>query len=180
MTTFYTATTPEGHVFKRSTANRTYTHMVVAVYSVRSQRAACEANTREDYRRSVKYYREMAAGQHPAHPTPVDGFHPSHGMADPVKYAAYVAECDARSAKNVTDAHAWLALDVEARVVAALAAFDAGRAADTYKNADGTLFYRDAGWCGRPDLAQKLAATTMKTAHDCMILEAVEVTKRPK
>lgn len=175
MTTHY-MTTLDNVTFTRTTANRTYTHMVVGKTNIAQARVNAEKSARTYWETSLSYMQERAEGKHPAHITPVSGFHESYGMADPVKYAAYVAECDKQSAKRVVDALAWLAIGEEGLVAQYLADFDARRAKSTNISADGQDFLWDAGWCGRLDLAHKLAAKTPRA----VVLEVVEVPKAVK
>lgn len=173
MTKFYKVTLPTGATFTRTTANRSYSHMVVAIYRVASERARAEQAARDTWKMNLKYTQECAAGGHRAQVIEASGFHPDHGYSDPVKYAAYVARQHGLDVEQKAHALAKLAHGVEGAVADRLAQFDAAIATSRYNSADGTEFYRDAGWCGRLDLAEKLAATVSNP----WIMDTVEITK---
>jgi hypothetical protein len=180
MTTHYIAKF-DGVTFTRSTAGRAYTDMVITVYNIAEERRATETRARANFRRDLPYTMEVAAGMHPSHPIPASGFHPSHGMLNPdgtrsEKYAAYVAERAAYDADYIARSKAWIAVGEEGHVAKALADFDARRAKATNNSSDGKSFYCDCGWCGRPDLAEKLAARYSNS----MILPTEVVASRPK
>lgn len=173
MTKFYKVTLPTGATFTRTTVSRSYSHMVVAVHSVASERRGAEQSTRDYFKRNHKYYEEIVRGGHKEQPIPPSGFHPTRGMTDPANYAAYVARIDANNAQRVIDSTEWLAKGVEGMVAEALAKFDANLATSKYLSADRTERYYDAGWCGRLDLAEKLASTVGRP----WIMDTVEITK---
>lgn len=171
----------DGVVFNRSTASRTYTHMVIQIVNLAEERRAVEQRARSNYRRNLPYYKEVVAGKYPAVIAPPSEFHSSYGMINPngtpsEKYAAYVAEREHSAIQQKERAHGWLALGENGHTDAVLADFDARLAKATNKSSDGKSRYLDCGWCGRPDLAEKLAART----HNSEILRVEVVASRPK
>lgn len=169
----------DGVTFTRSSANRVYAYMVVAVYNIAEERADTRNAAVTYWLRNRGYMQESADGKHPEHLSTPGEFHPSYGMDDPVKYAAYRVGVEKRSAERVASAKAWLAAGEAGLVAEYLERFDANLAEAHNISSDGKSFYNSAGWCGRLDLAEKLAGTVSKRAR-VVILEAVKVAAKPK
>lgn len=167
--TNYTATF-DGVTFKRSTTSRVYTHMVVGKYSIAQERAAAEKSTRRYFKENRSYSQSMVDGTQKAHVLLASEFHESHGMSDSAKYAAYVAQQESDHAGYVERAREWLALGEEGHVAERLAEFDKDR---NNVSSDGLYFICDMGWCGRLDLAEKLAGAKESGAVETFIVEAV-------
>ncbi|WP_172373350.1 hypothetical protein [Mesorhizobium sp. NZP2234] len=149
--TIYTAIDPAGVEHKRTTADRTYTHTVV--YQ-RSKVAAVEAATTKSARgfhaKNGQYYLDCIR----------DGRHENlmsfeHYRADTDRQARDVAEAIGNLAGATTAAEY-----AEAKVAAHLARIEA---------TDWTIWH-NLGWCGRHDLARKLAAKT----SGAVILPAIQ------
>lgn len=180
MTTHYTAQL-DNVTFTRSTQNRTYTHCVAYRKDIALERAQAERNANERWDTNLQYHQDLVSGKSPAHITPATGFHASYGAADAqgnptVKYAEYVAKQNLRHAETVARAQAELDRGRIATVLSDLAVFDARVATSSIVSSDGKDFIYEAGWCGRPDLAQKLAAQYSRA----VILDAVVVAKPAK
>lgn len=169
MTKYYKATLPTGAVFTR-TSVRVYSHMVVAVYDAAEERLACERQHRGTWKLNLKYRQECATGAHKSTP-----FQSERWTAE--QNAREVVETDKRNAAQKAHAQELLDKGVEAIVAEELAAYDERRLTDKFASADRTEFYRDAGWCGRLDLAEKLATSVMKHTELAWILDSVEITK---
>lgn len=138
--TKYTAT-HEGFTFKRSSA-RTYTNMVIYLGSVSQDRKDCELGRRSYWKINQRYYRDLANGINRLWDKYPEQFTPE------------------KIAEEIADAKAWLEKGEEGHVADALARFEErlSKADPKRLRADGDTYWIDAGWCGRPDLAQKLAA----------------------
>lgn len=137
--------THEGRTFTR-TSPRTYTHAVVVKGNVYADRERCERQTRETWTMNLAYHQAKAAG--------TSRFLERSSWESPEAHQARVTETQAKAA-------AYLDGGVEAEVLRQLAAFDLRLKADLAKgfklDDDGT-YWSCAGWCGRPDLAAKLAS----------------------
>jgi len=133
-----TATLPNGEVITRTT-ERTYTHVVVYTINEAKMMAACWVPDKEKQeRKNFKYYVECAAGEHE---------HARVHEGAPEWKASSAATCR----KNGEDMMAEFPT-----VEAYLAGQKARSEAHARKQID--IGWHIAGWCGRPDLAQKLAA----------------------
>jgi hypothetical protein len=167
MTTHYIATI-DGCTFKRSTAGRTYTHMVVVESNIVLQRKEVAERAAKEFADNLDWFNQQARGW---------WFYDGNRTQAPEKILF--------SAEEIADGKAKIAAGVEGFVANKLANFDAAIAKHSRKSSDGKSTYGDAGWCGRADLAQKLAAkyTTGQFAHitdRVHILPAVKVEKAPK
>ncbi|MER9003312.1 hypothetical protein NKI15_06745 [Mesorhizobium sp. M0862] len=149
--TIYTAIDPAGVEHKRTTADRTYTHTVVFQ---RSKAAAIEAATAKSARgfhaNNGQYYLDCIR----------DGRHSNlmsfeHYRNDTDRQARDVAEA-IEHLSGVTTAAEF----ADAKVAAHVARIEA---------TDWTIWH-NAGWCGRHDLALKLAAK----ASGAVILPAIQ------
>jgi hypothetical protein len=147
-----TATLPNGEVIDRTTA-RTYTHVVVYTINEAKMMAACWVPDQEKQeRKNFKYYVECAAGEH------------EHRYA-PAGSDQWKIDNAATYRKQAQDIIAEFPT-VEDYV--------AGRKAKSEyyarKQIDGG--WHIAGWCGRADLALKLAKSRVHHAEDlCRIIE---------
>jgi hypothetical protein len=134
-----TATLPNGEVIDRTTA-RTYTHVVVYTINEAKMMAACWTPQNEKQeRQNFVYYAQCAAGEHD---------HARVHEGAPEWKASSAATCR----KNGEDMMAEFPT---------VEAFVAGRKARSEYHARKQINagWHIAGWCGRPDLAQKLAAS---------------------
>ena len=177
MTTHYEAKL-DGVTFTRSTKTRTYTHMVVGKYSIANSRAQAEKQVRQYWKTNLKYYQDCAAGKHPQVPGSPKDWHVGYGMLDDAgntmaKWDAYVAECKSQSEERQQAAALWVSKGVEGHVADRLADFDAHIKQANNISSDRLYTLCDMGWCGRPDLAKKLAAKY--GAVETFILDAVVV-----
>lgn len=128
-----------GFTFTRTSATRRYTHVVLTQHSMAADRRDAEASARRCWTTNLGYHQERAGGV--------------HRLAE--KYPAqYTPEA---IAADVAESQAWLAKGVEGHVAEAMARFDARRV-DWQTLDDGDTYFCAAGWCGREDLARKLAA----------------------
>lgn len=150
MATQYLATDALGTTHTRKT-DRTYTHTVVTQYGYEAAVAHCHAAHAAETARELKsptanfkYYTDIAAGND------------KYPEADWIGGARVVNE--ARQALRIADAQARIEGGFDAyraRILAdALARIEANKAAGYYTR------FHNLGWCGRLDLAQKLAAKT--------------------
>lgn len=149
MTTKHSAT-HLGLTFTRNSKGRVYSHAVIAAGSVAADRLQAEESARFSWKQNLRYFTELASG--------VDKL--ADQYPDQVK--------DAERAKRQADAKVWLAGGVERCIADHLAHFDA-RAAKMATQPDGDTYFYLLGWCSRPDLAVRLAASRPRT----VILAAV-------
>jgi hypothetical protein len=151
--------THEGFTFTRNSAGRAYTHVVVVRQSVAADRLHAERSARTSWSRNLDWHKDCAAGTAEA----VAGY----DWESAEKRAERAASADAQKIK--ARAVAMLDLGEEGYVAEQLARFDArdqGKLA-----ADGDTYYTSAGWCGRPDLAAKLAASSGGVAVACTMVD---------
>lgn len=135
-----------GFEFFRSSVSRTYTHAVVVAGSYAADRADCERGARYTWKLNLAYHQAFADGSS-------EFLQRKTWEKDDAAYAE-------RIAKETADGQAHVALGLDGFVAQQLAAFDARAAARSNRSAnnDGDTYFWCAGWCGRADLAQKLAA----------------------
>ena len=132
----YTAVSPDGQTHKRTTADRTYTHTVVARWNYDEHlRRAGDASIHADNDKSnYNYYvRELdpATRKWTHSESELAGFTANiEGIANEADY-------------------------LEAQIVKRIAKIEADKAAGEFDK------YRNMGWCGRRDLAQKLLHDTI-------------------
>lgn len=151
--TYYEAIDPAGRVHKRSTDRRTYTHTVVFLPSYTADMARADKDypvdgDNHDFHVKMVQWGGVYKGER--RPWHTD----EQIAADLAKYQALAAEYPSREA--------------------AIAGKRAERVAfvNARKDAGYYAIYQNAGWCGRLDLAQKLAAKT--PGLSVTILEAKE------
>lgn len=163
----FTAIDPNGVEHKRTSESREYAHTVVFRKDKRLMMhyATQEGHTKQDGS-NYDYYRECAAGthEHVTHVTGREGYHPSYSDADVARMQAAQREKNAKSiayAKTQTDG---LSRD----------AYIKHKRAERVARVEATDFneFHNAGWCGRLDLAQKLAGSIHGV--DVTILPAVK------
>lgn len=134
--------THQGLTFTRTSANRTYTHAVLVQEDLAEDRKRCERYARDAFRRDRDYYQQLANGVNELHAK-----YPSQYPPEAI-------------AEEISHAQAWLAKGESGHADEALAWFDARQAAKPTKTlADGRTYFVCAGWCGREDLARKLASS---------------------
>ena len=147
-----TATLPNGEVITRTTAC-TYTHVVV--YTISEAKAMAAAWTPEierQERKNFSYYSHCATGQH-EHTRP---------RADAPQWEINNAATCRRNGAEI--------LAQFPTVEAYLAGQKARNEGHARKQIDAG--WHIAGWCGRPDLASKLAASRVHSCEDlCRIIE---------
>lgn len=166
--THYTATDPNGAVHKRSTDRRVYTHTVVFLPSYEADMANA---THKDWAKTdasnFNYYTRSAAGLNA--PRNYRAEHPDKWTAEEI--AESQAWSDEENAKRIargreeTSGHT-LESYIAAKRAERVQFIEDRKAAGYYRT------YQNAGWCGRLDLAQKLAT---KHGPSAVILEAKEV-----
>lgn len=163
----FTAIDPNGKEHKRTSDSRTYTHTVVVQHVKAAHMAIATSKGFADADASnYDYMVECAAGTHrnvTRTRTPAD-FHPSYSA----EYVANaIAARNAENAKRIAEAKAFIAKypTKEAYVAARLAERVAAVEAKDF------TIWHNLGWCGRHDLAVKLASK----APGAVILEAVRV-----
>lgn len=134
--------THQGFTFTRTSKGRVYSHAVLVQEDLVEDRKRADRNGRESFRRQVNYYTGLSNGFDKV----ADDF--------PARYTA-----DLR-AQRIADANAWLAKGEGGHAAEAVAWFDARQAKTPTKTlADGRTYFTCAGWCGREDLARKLASS---------------------
>lgn len=127
-----------GHTFTRGSKRRTYTHAVIVTSLVSEARDAAIKNGRYAYRLNVAYHTALA-----------------NGTSEFLKRNGHkFAEVD--DDKRIADAKAWLERGEQGEIDRHLRAVDESKCNRT---PDGLCFVHCAGWCGRLELAQKLAGT---------------------
>ena len=149
--TAYTAE-HQGFTFTRK-SHRTYTHAVLVAGSLDADRARCERDARRNWHTNVAYHQALADG------TSTFLARKSWETED---------QHSARVAKEQADSSAWLE-GGEAGLVERLLAQHDARAAKVRTLDDGDTYFTCAGWCGRLDLAGKLAGSRT----GAVIVEAV-------
>jgi hypothetical protein len=126
------------------TSARVYTHMVVARPSYANAVASASAPWMSTAKSNFKYYSDIISGREDARFTSVE-----------------------RATEELGGATT-LARYVEILIERALAAVEKSKAEGRYDR------FFDKGWCGRPDLADKLAAKARSEGYaEVAILEAV-------
>lgn len=149
--TVYTATDANGTIHTRK-SDRGYSHTVV-FRSVKSEKLAnaVDKGWRNLDANNYKFELSIANGSHVLYVTPVGSYHSSR---DAAYIAADQKAQNDRNAERVAKAEAFIAANPDK--AAYLEAEELKRIASA-ENADYTTWF-NAGWCGRLDLAQKLAA----------------------
>lgn len=159
--TVYTAIDPNGVEHKRTTSDRTYTHTVVAQ---RSKAAAMVGATAIGWaktdRSNFEYYVQIASGNDPY---PARNYMTSDRFTAE-QIAGHQAVVDADNAKRVAEAKA-------TTDGVALADYLAAKLAERFARVEAGDYvsYVNHGWCGRHDLALKLAS---KIGPSAVILPA--------
>jgi hypothetical protein len=138
--TRYTATAPDGSVHTRGSV-RTYTHCVVGRRCYRYALKRAKGWDRHDSDTYAYFTRVIAQG----------GCHISRpSYYTEAKFAA-VQEKDVERAKEMIDGATTREVYVAAQLAKRLAVVDVDKAKGAYDS------FRTLGWCGRRDLADKLA-----------------------
>lgn len=163
--TRYSATDANGTVHTRST-DRTYTHTVVAQLNRAElmERALSKAWAKSDGD-NYDYAVECAAGthRHVTHVTDRAGYHVSYTDE---QVAGFQEAQRAENAKRIASAKLIVAISREEHIAAEQAKRVASVEATDFEA------FHNLGWCGRRDLAVKLAAKTGEYYRNIMILEA--------
>jgi len=163
MTNHYHAIDAAGGIHTRSSKSRSYTHTVVVRPSYENALLFAQSKdwTKTD-RRNLEYYDTIAQGRDPYPRQNYMANHPERWT--PEQIAEEQVRVDAENAKRVEDAIAtvanrsveqWLADKLQER----LDIVEKQRAAGYYDS------WHNAGWCGRLDLAQKLAGSEQAKKH---------------
>ena len=122
--------THQGFTFTRNSKGRTYSHAVLVQRDLVEDRKRWECSGRDSFRVNKGYWLELVQGRHN------------------------------RSAQDIAAAQVKLDMGEAGHADEALARFDARQAAKPTKTlADGRTYFVCAGWCGREDLARKLASS---------------------
>ena len=142
----------DGIQFKRVSQNRVYPFLVVVEVDVAADRERTERNARCDYRLNLDYYKAKAAGS--------------------VRYLGKNSwendeAYEVRRSGKIAEAQGRLDAGEEGAVARALAKFDARLALAKNLSSDGKRFIGEAGWCSRPDLAQKLRNSSLAKGYYC-------------
>lgn len=167
----YTAKDRLGGLHTRKT-ERTYTHCVVVMASEQFERARHASRyadpkwTEQSFRSDFDYYTRIATGNDP-HPE-------GNYVKQPNGELAKVVDVE-RQAKRVANAQAKIA-DGFAGFVAAAAARDLATIEERKASGKFSTFGA-VGFCGRPDLADKLAADWR---IDGNVVEILPVTETPR
>lgn len=165
----YFATDADGYVHTRN-SDRVYTHTVVFKGGYeRAMKMAKDPFHAKTDKKNFGYYSSLADGSHEhAHPRAFNDYHPSYtaeqiaGFKESEKREIEKRIADARAAIEGHTVESYCnKLHVEriARVEAHKAAGDFDR-------------WLNAGWCGRPDLAQTLARKMQADGYVAEILPA--------
>jgi len=149
--------TLDGHVFKRTSANRTYTFAVLYTTNIERELAKTAKEAAASWDRNLDYTKEQAAG------TDI-GKYPDYmiGPNGPYGYNPYLdreacrREHDERARKQQQGAIAELAAGKDAFVAEAVAR-KRKYLRKLPRAANGTDYITVAGWTSRADLADKLA-----------------------
>lgn len=154
----FIAIDPAGVEHKRnaSGSGRQYTHTVVAQRSIDADIAYAEGRSWEKTERSnYAYYLKIAEGNDPY---PRQTYRSAERGDTPEQIAEERAAVDAENAKSIADAQARLGGINSAEEYIAAQRID--MLLKIAKNRDEGVYERwnNMGWCGRLDLAQKLAA----------------------
>lgn len=151
--------THEGFTFTRNSAGRAYTHVVLVRGSAAADRARAEAEARRYWSRNLEHRQETAAGTSEY----VTGY---SWMSAEARAKLAATEGVERQAQAVAELEA----GEEGMVAAWLARHDRQQAGRKLA-ADGDTYYASAGWCGRPDLAAKLAASSGGFSVACTMVD---------
>lgn len=163
----FTAIDPNGTVHTRTSDRREYTHTVVYQHD---KAALMAYATGSDWTKSdgnnFDYRRECAAGTHPnvTKVTPADKFHSSYTAE---KIAEFQQAQREMNAKIIADAKVETDGKTREQYIAERQAERVARV-----EAEDFTIWHNAGWCGRLDLAQKLAAKSAYAWVRSTILEA--------
>lgn len=144
--------TYQGKTFKRVSKGRTYTHMVVVVESIASQRARAERRARDNWAMNLGHRTQIANS--------AEG--ERYRYSDGTLSRSAITEEERQHARDI------IAKGEQGMVDQDLRDFDESMAEHGWKTEDGLGTMYSAGWCSRLDLAQKLAAQ-----HGGIILEVV-------
>ncbi len=162
----FTATATNGQTFKRTSESRTYTHMVVWMPSfeaemVRAVATAADAKWLKQTAKDYAYYAQtIAIG------------------AGGTRHSTYANGAPCSWEVKQDDVDRAVAAIAGATSVDEYIAAQQARLIDTVRAHSRNGRYRswtDMGWCGRPDLAQKLAGQVRRRPGQVRILEAVRV-----
>ena len=174
MTNHYHAIDPSGDVHTRSSkAGRVYTHTVVTRPSYEwALMAAKSKDWAKTDRRNLEYYDTIAQGRDPYPRQCYRQNHPEKWTPEQIEEERIAVEAENR--KRVEDAIAHVANRTVAQYLAdkqaeRIARVEGLKAKGYYND------WQNAGWCGRPDLAQKLAQAEKAKKHvaEVAILEAL-------
>lgn len=171
--TIFTATDSNGFVHKRSTESRAYTHTVVVRGGYQHDLAgAADKAWDKSMVSNFEYYLAIAEDRSPYYPTKrYRAENPAGWTAEQIaEEEAYLTAGDAESkAKAVREVEGHTVRSyVDAQRRDRIAAVEAKKAEGHYEK------WLNAGWCGRLDLADKLAAKHRIGDHEVAILPAVK------
>ena len=151
---------PAGKVHTRNSASRIYTHTVVAHRNY--QRELAEAQKAYNGRSHFDWYSKRAKGQ-------ID----RNQWENDEQYAAKVADAQAEAIKKLNGTTTLA--DYEAMLIAQqIAQVEKNKAAGAYEE------WLNMGWCGRRDLAVKLAGSCDGWRINPRILEATMTSTKKK
>lgn len=192
MTTHYMAQI-DGVTVTRSTAGRSYSHVLVGFVNIARERAVNESEARLNYPSAVARLTKEANGQtfYLGWTTDAKMLEMFTSDLSPEAKAAKVAERKAeymqrhedQVAKSKAELADLLALGQEGYVAKALAEYDARDAARTNKTVEGTYYVCDLGWSSTAALAATNLRKHQKPGYRydrLMILDAVVVPKAAK
>lgn len=158
MTTKFYAIDPQGIAHTRTSKSRTYTHTVVVLRGVEMQAAHLARAQRSTLAESVKTHETYIAW--------AKGFYGPHDRANEIgkPCGEYLQECGAKHMAQYASAEAYEAAQLARR----LSLHDRNVKGGDYNT------WINLGWCGRLDLARKLAAKPpyMDAPEAVKILEA--------
>lgn len=130
----------DGATFKRTSANRIYSHAVIVTTLIADRMADAEQGGRADYKMNFKFYAQLADG--------TSEFLARNGNQFP----------RGKDDDRIQEAQAWLDRGEQGEIDRHVRA-EQDYIAKAPKTADGLSVITCAGWCGRYDLAQKLAGS---------------------
>jgi hypothetical protein len=168
--TTFTAIDPNGVEHVRTSDRRNYSHTVVAQYNKADHmNRAVDPNWAKTDGSNWDYHAKIANGNDPYPSKCYLGNHPDKYSAEQI--AEEVVTVAATNAKRVEDAKTFVSITREEHIAKMLADRIAAVEAKDYNG------WHNLGWCGRRDLADKLASGKDGNGggyyHNATVLEAV-------
>jgi hypothetical protein len=148
----------DGHAFKRSSQNRIYTHTVIVGVNISVARDEAKLSASASYEMNLKWHQSWL-----------------DGTCEYLVKASYDTQerHDADVKQHIETATRVVNGGLEGAIAESLARFD-NEMSNSLISTDGTMFYYNAGWCGREDLAIKLASQKLKAGRKSFIVSVVQ------